>query len=63
MYTDKNIIYADAGNYLKYKNQVAFQFAANEQISEHVLVLDDMFIKNNMAYYNKGLCAQKINPN
>ena len=63
MYTDKNIIYADAGNYLKYKNQVAFQFAANEQISEHALILDDMFIKNNIAYYNNGLCAQKINPN
>ena len=62
MYIDKNIAYAEPGKYLTYKNQVAFQLPATGGIIEHVLQLDDMFIKNNIAYYNKGLCAQKINP-
>lgn len=61
MYTDKNIIYAEPGKYLKYKNQIAFQFPAKGGVVEYTLNIDDLYIKNNMAYYNNGLFAQKIN--
>lgn len=63
MYTDKNMIYAEPGKYLRYKNQVAFQFPATGGVSEYILNIDDMTIKNNIALYNNGLCAQHINPN
>ena len=62
MYIDKNIAYAEPGKYLVYKNQVAFQLPVTGGISEHVLIINDLRIENNIAYYNKGLCAQKINP-
>lgn len=60
MYTDKNIIYADPGKYLKYNNQVSFQFPANNEVEEHILILDDLIINNNMALYNDRLFAQPI---
>lgn len=63
MYTDKNIIYAEPGKYLKYKNQVAFQFPAKGGVVEYILNIDDLVIKNNIAIYNNGLCAQTIHKN
>lgn len=63
MYTDKNIIYAEPGKYLKYKNQVAFQFPAKGGVIEYILNIDDLVIKNNIAIYNNGLCAQTIHKN
>lgn len=62
MYTSKNIIYADPGKYLVCKNQVSFQLPASDEIKEYPLNIEDMVIKNNVAYYNNGLCIQNINP-
>ena len=63
MYTDKNIVYADPGKYLKYKNQIAFQLSASEGIIECDLNIDDLYIKNNIALYNNSLCAQPVHSN
>lgn len=60
MYTDKNITYSDAGKYLVYKNQIGFQFPSSEKIMEYDINLDDLYIKGNTAYYNRGTLAQNI---
>ena len=60
MYTDKNITYSDAGKYLIYKNQIGFQFSSSEDIMEYDVNLDDLYIKGNTAYYNRGTLAQNI---
>lgn len=60
MYTDKNITYSDAGKYLIYKNQIGFQFPTSEDIMEYDVNLDDLYIKGNTAYYNRGTLAQNI---
>lgn len=60
MYTDKNITYSDAGKYLIYKNQIGFQFPSSEDIVEYDIDLDDLYIKGNTAYYNRGTLAQNI---
>lgn len=60
MYTDKNIAYSDAGKYLIYKNQIGFQFPSSEDIMEYDINLDDLYIKGNTAYYNRGTLAQNI---
>ena len=60
MYTDKNIMYAESGKYLKFKNQVAFQMPASEGIVECDLNYDDLFSENNIAYYNNKMFAQRI---
>ena len=61
MYTIKDIIYADAGKYLKCGNKVAFQMKASENIEELDLNIDDMQIVNNYAYFNNELFAQEVN--
>ena len=63
MYTDRNIVYAEPGKYPKYKNQIAFQFPAKGGIGEYDLNISDLYIKNNIAYYNNGLFVQKIEKN
>lgn len=60
MYTDKSITYSDAGKYLIYKNQIGFQFPSSEDIMEYDINLDDLYIKGNTAYYNRGTLAQNI---
>lgn len=60
MYTDKNITYSDAGKYLICKNQIGFQFPSSEDIMEYDVNLDDLYIKGNTAYYNRGTLAQNI---
>lgn len=60
MYIDKNIVYSDAGKYLVYNNQVGFQFSGENEVEEYDLILDDIHIRGNMAYYNNDLLAQHI---
>ena len=60
MYTDKNIVYSDAGKYLVYKNKIGFQFPEVDGIIEKDLNMDDLYIKGNTAYYNGGTLAQNI---
>ena len=61
MYIIKDVLYADAGKYLKCGNRIAFQMKASENVEELELNLDDIVIVNNYAYYNKGLFAQEVN--
>lgn len=63
MYTDKNIIYADAGKYLKRDHLIAFQIPESYNVQEFDLNTSDIHITGNLAYYNNNLCAQFINPN
>lgn len=52
MYIDKDIVYADAGFYLKKGHKTAFQLKAEEGVVEHELKIDDLIIENNIAFYN-----------
>ena len=63
MYIDKNIIYAEPGKYLVYKNRIAFQLPASGGIAEHQLNIDDMHIKNNLVYYNNDLFVHRWHKN
>lgn len=60
MYQIKNKIYADAGYVLKYKNKVAFNFRDVDikNVSEIVINLEDMFVKNNLIIYSNGLLRE-----
>ena len=60
MYIYKNIVYSDPGKYLKYKNNIGFQFPESEGIMEYDLIIDDIYKVGNMAYYNGGTLAQPI---
>lgn len=61
MFTDKNIVYSEPGCFLKYKNQIAFQFPKADGIEENKIKLTDLYVLGNTAYYNGGALAQRIN--
>lgn len=63
MFTDKNITYSEPGCYLKYKNQIAFQFPKADGIEEYNISIKDLYVMGNTAYYNSGTLAQRINKN
>lgn len=60
MYQIKNVIYADAGFILKYKNKIAYNFrdVDTKDVSEIAINLDDMFLKNNKIMYSNGLLME-----
>lgn len=60
MYIDKNIVYSDPWKYLKCGNSIGFQFPESDEIMEYDLIIDDINIVGNMAYYNSGTLAQQI---
>lgn len=61
MFTDKNITYSEPGCYLKYKNKIAFQFPESDGIEEYNIRISDLCVMGNIAYYNGGTLAQRIN--
>jgi hypothetical protein len=60
MYQIKDVIYADAGFILKYKNKIAYNFRDVDikDVSEIAIDLNDMFIKNNKIVYSNGLLME-----
>lgn len=60
MFIDKNIVYSDPGKYLKYKNQIGFQFELQDGIEEFDIVYD-FNVVGNTVYYNRGTLAQQLN--
>jgi hypothetical protein len=60
MYQIKDVIYADAGFILKYKNKIAYNFRDVDvkDVSEIAIDLSDMFIKNNKIVYSNGLLME-----
>lgn len=60
MYTFKDKIYADAGKYLKCRNSIGFQFSSDWEVTEHDLMIDDMFVSDDVLKYNNRLFAQKV---
>lgn len=62
MYIDKNIIYSEPGKYLEYKKGNAFQVPFQDGVIEHDLCVNDLYIKDNFAYYNNKLFVQYIDP-
>lgn len=60
MFTDKNIVYSDPGKYLKYKNQIGFQFELQDGIEEFDIIYD-LDVVGNTVYYNRGTLAQRLN--
>lgn len=60
MFTDKNIVYSNPGKYLKYKNQIGFQFELQDGIEEFDIIYD-LDVVGNTVYYNRGTLAQRLN--
>lgn len=60
MYIDKNIAYSEPGKYLKYKNQIGFQFEVRDGIEEYDIIYD-LDVVGGTVYYNRGTLAQRVN--
>lgn len=60
MYIIRNIVYADAGYYLKRGSSIAFQFEFSDDIIEEEIILDDMHISNSLILYSNDNIAQSV---
>jgi hypothetical protein len=60
MYIIGNIVYADAGYYLKRGSSIAFQFEFSDGIIEEEIILDDMHISNSLILYSNNNIAQSV---
>lgn len=60
MYKIKDVVYADAFKYLKYKGRYAFQFKDEEGIEEFDLNIDDMIRIDCVAWFNDKSFAQIV---
>lgn len=60
MYIIGNIVYADAGYYLKRGSSIAFQFEFSDDIIEEEIILDDMHISNSLILYSNNNIAQSV---
>lgn len=61
MFTDRNMIYADAYNVLQHKNKIGFQLPYTEDVLETLIDLSSMYRDGNTMYYNNSTLAQSIN--
>lgn len=60
MFTDRNVVYADAYCYVQNQHKTGFQLPDEDGISEGVIDFSTMYRNGNTVYYNNGTLAQTI---